>query len=606
MVIACVPCRKRKCKCDGSRPICLQCNLRVQKCTYEKVDDKRRRSHKEFDAISNSLNSCIEVIKTISQGGVKSFEIVEKLQADPDFIKNLISNKEASKSPLDTVDIKRKLLQRDDQGGKYLYGETSNVPMIGSNEQLVSQMKRRSVQPNNYYDIAILTHTSQERILELLSLYFCWQHSYFSIFDKELFLRDMHCNGPFYSEFLLCCILSHSLHLSVKIEYLFDNDEVLRFGDVFYERAIFMLVEELENPSITTVQGLLLLASKESGIGKNSLGWIHSGTAFRIALALGLHLNTSDLKKSEILSEEEIRVRKATFWGCYIFDQGWSLYLGRPYAINDSEISLPFPDYIDEKPTKWSPFYELIDTSESKFSIYYQPKNTSTAVIKLYLILKEIITSLYSPKSYMKKGMNYRELLENYYKKVLEWQLELPTALKLSEEMMHPASLMLHTMYYSAIIFLFRPFFKLGGEDWKSELLPDPLVIGVDSAKSIMGLLVRYKTLFKLTNIVNLATYVTSTASTVYVAMHSFGKSPDLTDLILCQDILYELSSSWPDAKTIHQRIKGWITSNFEQGLCHVTTSDQHIEWDLNSIPDLESIFFGNDVYLDWEAFTSQ
>lgn len=596
MVIACKPCRRRKIKCDGIRPSCLQCNLRIQPCSYSKVADKRRLSYNDYEEASNKLDTCMKMLDAIAKGGSMGDKMIEKLRKDQNVMKKL-TDESISSTPLDNAETERKLWRRENEGEIYLYGETSNFPMIMSNEIIHKEKPNPKIVADND-NLSTRLNVSEERILELLSLYFCWQHTYYSVLDRDLFLRDMNCKGPFYSDFLLCCMLTHSLHFSSKIDYLSQKDKTSLLSDVFQEAALEMLQEELENPSVTTVQGLLLLASKESGIGKSSLGWIHSGIAFRIAIALGLHLDTVDIKDNKGLSEDEIRVKRATFWGCYIFDQGWGLYLGRPYAINDDEISLPFPSYIDESPISWSPFYELSDSVAVNDSIEFQPRNTSTAIIKLYRILKDITRALYSSKRARKK--NYKELLTDCYNKLLDWKSELPSTFQMNNKVLHPATIMLHTMYYSAIIFLFRPFFKLGGSNWNYQNLPDPLQIGSESARCIVSLLSKYKSQFNLRNIVNLATYVISTAITVFIALNSFSEWSDLEDLTICQDLLHEIASSWPDSETIYQRVKQSI-KNYSLNTKNLQMILANSDWDISSMPEWETILFGSDIYLDWD-----
>jgi hypothetical protein len=41
-IVACVPCRKRKTKCDGRRPSCSQCQSRDSQCQYDMNEEQRR------------------------------------------------------------------------------------------------------------------------------------------------------------------------------------------------------------------------------------------------------------------------------------------------------------------------------------------------------------------------------------------------------------------------------------------------------------------------------------------------------------------------------------------------------------------------------------
>ncbi len=52
-----------------------------------------------------------------------------------------------------------------------------------------------------------------------------------------------------------------------------------------------------------------------------------------MAVDLGLHLSCDELVNNGRMSEEEADSRVITFWGCYLFDKGWSAYLRRPESI---------------------------------------------------------------------------------------------------------------------------------------------------------------------------------------------------------------------------------------------------------------------------------
>ena len=42
ILVACEPCRKKKCKCDGKRPVCGTCVARETECVYDGEPDARR------------------------------------------------------------------------------------------------------------------------------------------------------------------------------------------------------------------------------------------------------------------------------------------------------------------------------------------------------------------------------------------------------------------------------------------------------------------------------------------------------------------------------------------------------------------------------------
>jgi hypothetical protein len=163
-----------------------------------------------------------------------------------------------------------------------------------------------------------------EMVDHLLNLYWSWQHQYFVLLDKDLFLRDLAHGGKFSSEFLLNAILAHAAPYSTRPGLRSDESDPSSAGYYYFNRArqLLLLDEDImARPSVVTCQALALLGSREAGCGRNARGWILSGMSFRMALDLGLHLDSQRLVELGYLTEEEYNIRAVTFWGCFIFDR---------------------------------------------------------------------------------------------------------------------------------------------------------------------------------------------------------------------------------------------------------------------------------------------
>ena len=77
----------------------------------------------------------------------------------------------------------------------------------------------------------------------------------------------------------------------------------------------------MDSPSIATVQALVLLSAHEAAVTRDSRGWLYSGMAMRLAVDLGLHLDTDIYVRVGKLSLREATVRQITFWGTYFLDR---------------------------------------------------------------------------------------------------------------------------------------------------------------------------------------------------------------------------------------------------------------------------------------------
>ncbi|KAK5019478.1 hypothetical protein LTR39_000345 [Cryomyces antarcticus] len=183
----------------------------------------------------------------------------------------------------------------------------------------------------------------------LLNLYWTFQHTALPLIHKEAFLTGMRAGqSPYFSRCLLSCILACAARISdnPQVRALAipadDDDE----GDrpVLMKQAEEALEKDLKNPSLTTVQSLMLLSVMDCCQSDDSKGWLRSGNACRLAFDLGLHQDWTQLSASSKFSPMDLEVRQVVFWGCYAFDRLWALYLGRPPSIKLNDVSIRRPD----------------------------------------------------------------------------------------------------------------------------------------------------------------------------------------------------------------------------------------------------------------------
>jgi hypothetical protein len=320
---------------------------------------------------------------------------------------------------------------------------------------------------------------------------------------------------------------------------------------MFFNRAKSEIDSELSNRSLTSIQGLLLLATREAGSGRNSIGWVYSGMAIRMALDLGLHLDCTSLSQVGYLSAEDYKVRNTTFWGCYLFDQGWSLYLGRQSVMRLADVTVNAPEYLeDEVAQQWFPVYSRRNLNLSRAPVPFYPHNTSTAILKLSGIMEEVIRTAYIPGRQDAHDMatKCRALVA----RLSLWQDSLPKPLHNSEKLRHPALIMLHTVGCALRIFLYRRF-------------PDLQQSLCEERDQIIALLARYRDLYSLQMTTNLSVYITFTAAAACLEPVADQKSDE--DLVLCIDFLKDISKSWTSATAICQGLESKISSGLANNL---------------------------------------
>ncbi|KAJ1978330.1 hypothetical protein H4R35_001949 [Dimargaris xerosporica] len=216
-----------------------------------------------------------------------------------------------------------------------------------------------------------------------LKAYFKYIHPYIPLLHKQAFLDDIRNNNRHPPALLMNAIYA------VSSSYVsFEHQEpgklgrplmgssgtnkmldLIRPGDVFFDRARRLLNQEYMRGSVTTIQSLLLMALYQQQQGSIT-SWMYTGMAIRLAIDLGLHRyvenpvpisplwnrpDISNQSSSKPTSENagitptmtdcmlELEIRRRTWWMCYTADRLLSAGLGRPTMIHDADFDTQFP-----------------------------------------------------------------------------------------------------------------------------------------------------------------------------------------------------------------------------------------------------------------------
>ncbi|KAB8337010.1 hypothetical protein FH972_021314 [Carpinus fangiana] len=86
-IVACVPCRRRKTKCDGKRPSCGQCASRDSQCQYDMTDDQRKLTYlrdnvEHLQEKSSVLEGLLFTVQTANEE--EAVEIFRRLRSGTD------------------------------------------------------------------------------------------------------------------------------------------------------------------------------------------------------------------------------------------------------------------------------------------------------------------------------------------------------------------------------------------------------------------------------------------------------------------------------------------------------------------------------------------
>lgn len=163
-------------------------------------------------------------------------------------------------------------LNKDENGQLHYFGYSSNLqivsflpasPLSSTTAELPSDTTEAETKQLS---------DSQEMKDHLISLYFTYQHPALPILDEETFHANYRkeSKSQYYSPFLLYSILLRALRLS-------DRKGATGLGVVFLKRAKAELLDELENPTVATIQALCIFGHYLGSLGNDRSCWLYPG-----------------------------------------------------------------------------------------------------------------------------------------------------------------------------------------------------------------------------------------------------------------------------------------------------------------------------------------
>ncbi|KAJ4294431.1 hypothetical protein N0V90_008121 [Kalmusia sp. IMI 367209] len=497
---ACVPCRKRKSKCDGGTPVCATCTAVYKTpCFYDAESESRRsKSGTKRDAsvvstaaaASDNAEFLVTSIRNLPEAEVN--DLIQHIRKDARLDIAALADswrKTITLSPTTTLEPQSleselsMLLGKPamtQSGESRYFGHTSGMSLVPEDENYTRAMPRASSVERKSPTWTTVTHDIAF-VERLLDLYFRWSHPFYVVFSRECFYKDFRSGREKYcSPLLVNAILAYGCHFTDDPAGRTEPDNFRTAGDHFFQEARRLLYEN-DTSSLTTVQALCVMAMREPSAGRDSSGFAYMGRCMRMAIEMGLHLKNSAAPSME-LTPSEIEVRKVTFWGCFTVDTVWSICIGRISQLPRVAITLDKP-ILDEPPDGPHP---QAYPGASKV-----PPGTVTS--RMFLQEFSTLSELINDNNYMFYAPTFRLTdirLINCHNKYLEWLKNLPTSLTLDGiGQPLPHIIVLHMLYHTAIGHLFRPMLKIDLINFKLK----PRDACINAANSVSELLRLYR-----------------------------------------------------------------------------------------------------------------
>ncbi|KAL4881368.1 fungal-specific transcription factor domain-containing protein [Aspergillus karnatakaensis] len=556
---ACLQCRRRKVKCDGRRPTCVNCSRSKETCHYKDHSVFVARLTEDLQVCKTrlqELESQIEEIATLDPASRdhRLAELVSQLrQRRQDEQEQPIPSAEECSPTI--VDHERQVLSGDVSydgaahfsldvdGRQQYYGATSRFHAPPASRSLAGELedKATALQEMQSYHQKWLTSNSRfqeswERIAyasiseytqadptlcaSLLQVYWAWQAPLHNCVYRRAFFRDMALRGPYFSKFLFNIILAHACR------HMPDDDP--RFapferGEAFLREAMVLLIEEMQQskPRIPTIQGLLILGGRQCAVGKSSEGWLYTGMAIRMVTDLGLHLKRGSLGLTKDFEPDDLEVRKRLYLSVYAWDKSISLCLGRPPSLKEMPYTSSALFDLSDDQDLWQPPH-LLETDK----IYPETRCHSTLTFKYFCNLTEIINESYSTV-YNEASCNINPTaIFALEKKLHSFHEHLPASLRIDDAAslqtcVPPHILCLNILYHTILILTYRPFFAWR---WHVKLREHPLALRaqavcIEQTIDVNKLFRAYGRLFNFQYQSYLISYCVYTAATIDVQL---------------------------------------------------------------------------------------
>ncbi|KAH7135056.1 hypothetical protein B0J11DRAFT_575675 [Dendryphion nanum] len=390
---ACVACRKRKSKCDGTRPVCTCCAQKDTDCVYElgpneKPSQAMKRKNEEMQGELSNLRQLYDFLRLRPEQ--EALEILRRIRTNPgvststqriqelaDFVRHgdllnqvpAISTAAHNHESMTLPPIRMALASSDptifSNGYSLPYGlppdgPTSQRRRHASDADVSARSDSQGSLPPPTSIQAILQGTSfpqvddttdprleyatrwtdvtddKDLIVHLMSSWHMWEYKYYYLLDWDSFLEDLASGRTdFCSTLLVNALLASASFQSSTVK-----DRSKPFTEnvitLFYKKARRLWEEAEGQDTITKLQAALLLFLVLGKHGRDKVGHSFLVEACRIARDLGLFRvasSSSQIKPQGVSFVKWTRVRAVTATMSFVYSFPAILKTQPPFPV---------------------------------------------------------------------------------------------------------------------------------------------------------------------------------------------------------------------------------------------------------------------------------
>ncbi|BEI88358.1 uncharacterized protein CcaverHIS019_0110760 [Cutaneotrichosporon cavernicola] len=306
-------------------------------------------------------------------------------------------------------------------------------------------------------------------------------------------------------------------------------------------------------PTLQSVQALLMVSLVDQGVGRTSLAYQMGGFACRMALDLGLHTHSEDMRSRD--SQERCR----TLWATYILDKMLAAVSQRPVNLRAVDIDAARPSIMerDEFDLWLSGGAQALlqpNVREKMETVKSHTLSSFNSWIDVMASLEIIIDQVYRPSTRRARMHGehvdgYDEVVVHIDQQLRKWRSELPAHLQWDDDSDTAhinTGLHLLTMrgwYHISMLLLHRPQvpfldtadspdgYRVESGDRVPETpinfrLPNGLDASRHSATAVCKIMEQYERTFRVRKFASSWVYLVFQAATVHAGLAAHGPGP--------------------------------------------------------------------------------
>ncbi|RDH36793.1 hypothetical protein BDQ94DRAFT_184880 [Aspergillus welwitschiae] len=490
---ACDGCRKRKAKCNGTKPTCSHCEGLAIECTYS--EQRRSRERKELDElrciikgheymirsiISRSFNSLPSTVaepsgwlaqqnfaqvprasRTVTQqNGLEGlgnalqvlqdrlYELhriyeaihdcdLEKLPSVINTIRHSISAHDAATRLVRQVPEQRPVISLENMQQVW-------ITQLSGQAQMVERQPPYSVNAIGLWSDQVDNTTASH----LFSLFFVWENPTWRLIEPSLFLNHFHRGETgFCSSLLVHVILFYACHFSYNLAKPWDRRRETEVAKLLLTVVEKYWRRDKNRICLPTMQSSLLLGLFFCAMGRDKIGVRYIQYGALMALQLGLHTSSAETFRAhcETDAESNLRAHKITACAVYDIELISAQVSGRP-----SVWSQPPEIFIDEGEARDGDLNEQWTPYPFTTPLYRPYTNTSTWARRTFLIIVNDVVQL-SSQSGIPTDPHRWERAAILYQRLDTFKKTLPAVLEVEKNRL-PHNICLHLYYYTTVV----------------------------------------------------------------------------------------------------------------------------------------------------------